>query len=73
MIDPETRQKLETNLAVKLAVIPAARFRALAKSCNDAARATLARELAEDLAHSFHITPDDTPREAPDTGRFMRG
>lgn len=73
MIDAETRQKLETTVAVRLAVIPAARFRALAKSCNDAARAALARDLVDAIANSFHVTSDNAPRQAPDTGRFMRG
>lgn len=66
MIDPETRQKLETNIAVRLAVIPSARFRALAAPHGgDAARHAVARDLAEAIARAFDVTPDTRPRPAP--------
>lgn len=58
MIDDETLAALETSLAVKLAVLPSARFRELAQRHGaDDARKRLAKELAASLAGPFDITP----------------
>lgn len=66
MIDAETLAALETHLAVKLAVLPKARFRELAQAHGgDEARRRLARELAASLAGPFEVTTDNRVREAP--------
>ncbi|WP_291040864.1 hypothetical protein [Hyphomonas sp.] len=56
MIDDETLAALEICLSVKLAVLPAARFRELAQRHGaDSARQRLAKELAASLAGPFDI------------------
>jgi hypothetical protein len=58
VIDDDTRAALEIHLAVQLAVMPASRFRALAKPHGaDDARKALARDLAASLAAPFNVTP----------------